>query len=234
MSVKGRIDTMSEGDEGDAERVALIEAIAKAMTSPTYVPVIPTRAKGAAKKLTALKPEFAEHMAIVFGLGEAHDMNVAITGVAYVETHLESALRASFIDQSKDDDARLFDGKAGGLLGGLVAKVRIGYAIGLFGPKTYSDLMLLNDIRNAFAHSLIRIDFSHPDIVQDCASLNLVYGREWSDVAAEDVSKARFFQCVINICGGLLGQEAAVMFKRKHRSLVEVLRTGMTKESELV
>jgi len=39
------------------------------------------------------------------------------------------------------------------------------------GPIAYSDLLLMNDIRNAFAHSLFDLSFANEHIRVDCRSL---------------------------------------------------------------
>ncbi len=65
----------------------------------------------------------------------------------------------------------MFDGAGNGVLGSFSSKIRLAYAISLLGPLSYSDLLLINDIRNVFAHSLHRVSFSHPLIIKDCDRL---------------------------------------------------------------
>jgi len=44
------------------------------------------------------------------------------------------------------------------------AKIRLGYAMKLYGDRTFHDLDLLREVRNAFAHGKLSIDFSTPGI----------------------------------------------------------------------
>ena len=99
------------------------------------------------------------------------DQATAVMGPAYLEHVLERVLKAYFINLSKDDERRMFDGASNGVLGSFSSKIRLAYAISLLGPLSYSDLLLINDIRNVFAHSLHRVSFSHPLIIKDCDRL---------------------------------------------------------------
>jgi hypothetical protein len=49
-------------------------------------------------------------------------------GAAYLEHVLEVYLRTVFKPLSKNDDTRMFDGAAGGILGTFSNKIRIAYA----------------------------------------------------------------------------------------------------------
>ena len=96
----------------------------------------------------------------------------AIMSAAYLDHALELYLRASFVEFSrKEDDQRMFDGAAGGVLGSFSAKIRTAAAMGLIHQRVFRALILINDIRNAFAHSLHVVDFSHEAISADCKQL---------------------------------------------------------------
>lgn len=114
-------------------------------------------------------------MQIVMGDLKSHGhQGAAIIGVAYVEHALERLLFRMFVPMNKEDNKRLFDGSVGGILGSLNAKIRIAHAIGIFGGDIYEDLKLLNAIRNVFAHSLHKVDFSAPELGKDVACLTAV------------------------------------------------------------
>jgi hypothetical protein len=53
------------------------------------------------------------------------------------------------------------------------AKIRMGHALGLFGPQTYEDLKLIKYIRNAFARAPSPISFSTVEIRQACDLLRI-------------------------------------------------------------
>ena len=65
-------------------------------------------------------------------------------------------------------------------MGPFSARVRFAYAIGLVGIKYYEELLLINDIRNRFAHDtllpnqhhkLMTLDFDSPKIRGLCSKL---------------------------------------------------------------
>jgi len=97
-----------------------------------------------------------------------------IMGAAYLEHALELLLRAKFIVLTKADDRRIFDGASGGILGSFSAKIRIAYAMQLLHENPYKALLIINDIRNVFAHSLHKVDFDHELVRKDCISLKKI------------------------------------------------------------
>ena len=114
-------------------------------------------------------------MQVVMGDLKGHgQQGAAIIGVAYIEHALERLLSRMFVPMNKEDHKRLFDGSAGGILGNMNAKLRVAYVIGIFGDDTYENLKLLNTIRNVFAHSLHKLDFSAPELGKDVARLTAV------------------------------------------------------------
>ena len=74
----------------------------------------------------------------------------------------------SYIGREK----RMFSGAQNGVLATVSAKVRIAFALGLLSDETYADLLLINDIRNTFAHSLHKgVNFDNEYVVADCGQL---------------------------------------------------------------
>jgi hypothetical protein len=53
------------------------------------------------------------------------------------------------------------------------AKIRKGYALGLFGQETKESLVIIRLIRNAFAHAPSPVRFSTPEIEEACALLKV-------------------------------------------------------------
>lgn len=100
------------------------------------------------------------------------DQAIALAGPAYLDHALETLLEARFRTLSREDRARMFDGAQGGILGTASAKIRLAFAMELIRDETYRDLLLINDIRNVFAHTLHHCDFDSPLIAQDCAKLS--------------------------------------------------------------
>jgi hypothetical protein len=125
----------------------------------------------ASRRLLKELPTQEEMWRIIADLRLQSAYALAVLGVAHLEHGLERVLKARLIQLSKEDERRMFDGAGNGILGTFSAKIRIAYALSLLGPIAYHDLLLINDIRNVFAHSLHTIDFTHSLISQDCRKL---------------------------------------------------------------
>lgn len=78
-------------------------------------------------------------------------------------------------------------------LGTFSSKIKLGRALGLFGPRTAHDLNLIREIRNAFAHGLRKMNFETPEIRQLVGSLHVI-----NDVANHKRLRPRklFFEAV--------------------------------------
>src|SRR5262245_43039865 len=124
------------------------------------------------KKLLKELPTDDAMRGTLLGLLTASDQVVALAGAAYLDHALQVLLTASFRNLTKKDWTRMFDGAANGILGTTSAKLRVAYAARHLEPQQYKDLLLINDIRNVFAHSLHAIDFSNELVEADCAKLN--------------------------------------------------------------
>jgi len=94
----------------------------------------------------------------------------AVMGAAYLEHALGLHLKNVFKKLDKDDEPVMFD-PTRGILGTFGAKIRIAYALGILHFNPYRAFLLINDIRNVFAHSLYKVDFNHKDVVHDCQQL---------------------------------------------------------------
>jgi DNA-binding MltR family transcriptional regulator len=137
----------------------------------------------ASKKLLKELPSPDEMSELIGNLKQAGHRATAILGAAYLEHALESLLRAYMTEElSKEEVVRLFDGAQGGILGSFSAKIRVAYAIRLLHRNPYRALLLMNDIRNVFAHSLYSVDFCTDLIVQDCKQLTTI-SEELADAA---------------------------------------------------
>ena len=131
----------------------------------------------ASKKLLKELPPKETMDEIISDLMALGPQATAIIGAAYLEHSLELLLRTSFRALSKGDDRRMFDGAARGILGTFSAKIRIAYATKLIHKKVYEALLLINEIRNVFAHSLHKVDFGHELIKKDCRQLGMISPR---------------------------------------------------------
>jgi hypothetical protein len=100
---------------------------------------------------------------------------VAIVGTAILEDALELAIASKFVPLQKDERQYLFGFTADGAEGpiaSLATKIRIGHALDIFGNTTKADLIVIQRIRNAFAHAVVPIDFETEEISMLCDLLN--------------------------------------------------------------
>jgi hypothetical protein len=98
------------------------------------------------------------------------DRVAAILGGAIIEDALRVALLARFRPDKKDHEG-LFDGDKNAPLSTFAARISVAFALRVFGPNTLGDLQCIKAVRNAFAHSLMTLDFATPEIVTVCDAL---------------------------------------------------------------
>jgi len=100
------------------------------------------------------------------------DRVTAVMLGAAVETALERLLASRMrqnLNRTERDQLFGFEGA----VGTFSAKIIIAYAMRIIGPITYSDLKLIKELRNQFAHSRIAFDFQTPQVVAVCNELKI-------------------------------------------------------------
>ena len=91
-------------------------------------------------------------------MNSATDREIALVLQAWLEAGLEKELKRRMPNLGQDMQSELFGGL--GPLASFRAKIVIGFGLGVYGPITLSDLNLIKEIRNAFAHSPFLLDFN--------------------------------------------------------------------------
>ncbi len=87
---------------------------------------------------------------------------------AIIDHALETAIATHFVTP---DHILIFGGNRDGLLSTTYAKISLGYHLGIFPAWIRDDLKILNDIRNAFAHSPLNLSFNSKPIQAKCSQL---------------------------------------------------------------
>jgi len=101
------------------------------------------------------------------------DRAAVLVSATYLELSLESAIRTHFVDITDDEDKALFGGlDRDSPLSNFGAKIRIGYALGVFGPLMRDDLKTIQIIRNCFAHTIEHIDLNSAEVAAAADVLN--------------------------------------------------------------
>lgn len=98
------------------------------------------------------------------------DRGAVIMASALVERALEEAIRAYLIAPAGGIADGWFKGPNAPFQS-FSAKITLGRALGIYGPLLEKSLTGVRRIRNAFAHSMIPLDFSHPTVKAACVKL---------------------------------------------------------------
>jgi hypothetical protein len=107
----------------------------------------------------------------LFALTDSNDRACGIVGGAVIDDALGNAILSYLVkDDELEESLFRFDN---GPLGSFSAKINMGYALGIFGERTHSDMHCIRPIRNAFAHIKSDIDFTHEGIVGICERLTV-------------------------------------------------------------
>lgn len=119
----------------------------------------------------------AELREVFFWLGAdldpAQDRPAAITAATVVEHGLEYALLTLMHRRGPETRDRLFEGDAA-ILRDFSAKTTLAHAMGILGDNSRSDISLIRQIRNTFAHCRHPIGFETPEIAAACEHISVI------------------------------------------------------------
>lgn len=119
------------------------------------------------------------------------DRSLALVLSSVVEQALEMAIATHFVID-EESWQRLFDDNVNGPLSNFAAKIKMGYALGIYKKDIRDELDLIRHIRNTFAHAKFPINFESAEM--EAAVSALIVGRTNRIIYPEDVgaSKSRF------------------------------------------
>lgn len=125
----------------------------------------------------------ARSIPLVEELERQSDRGVAIVGVAWIEEALVAAIHA-FLEKSPSAWDRLF--RKSGPMSSLSAKIDLARLLAMTSDGIHSDLHILREIRNEFAHAVLDKDnsllgFQTPRIRDKCFALKCVKHENLSD-----------------------------------------------------
>lgn len=98
--------------------------------------------------------------------------SIALVMGAVLDQSLEGALLKKLPGIAQNNEGYIFSDDAAPLRD-LDAKIRMAFALGMFGEKTRADLSLIRVIRNTFAHSRMDINFETTEVSKACDFLTL-------------------------------------------------------------
>jgi hypothetical protein len=114
--------------------------------------------------LTREKPAIGDIQEYLKTLMSVDDRSCAIMGGALVEECLEIAIRCRILDPGKTIANGWFKGPNAPFCT-FSAKIQMGLALAIYGPQNHGRILAVKDIRNAFAHRFLPLDFDHPALV---------------------------------------------------------------------
>ena len=138
--------------------------------------------------------------------GQADDRSAALTATAFADTALAlSILVLEPTTPAPDVDALFWNHDA--VYPSFFKRIKEASKRGIIGPKTTENMETVRNIRNVFAHAMVDITFTSPEISEACRRLNL-------DHAAVQFSKGeremryRFCYACDNVFRSLLNWSA--------------------------
>jgi hypothetical protein len=98
------------------------------------------------------------------------DRGLAVMAAALVENALELAIRSRIADPGEHISSAWFSG-INAPFGTFGSKIQLGRALAIYGEHMQGRLATIKDVRNAFAHSSIPLDFTHSAVRDACEGL---------------------------------------------------------------
>jgi hypothetical protein len=92
--------------------------------------------------------------------------------------------------EAEKEQKRLFGGSDDGAMT-FAVKIRLAFALGVFGPRTRNDIDMIRRIRIFFAHDRSHLTFDDPDVVELCAQIKWVDDFPWGGVVGKPPTTAR-------------------------------------------
>lgn len=122
------------------------------------------------------------------------DRAAALIVVSLLEDALKTAISTHFVPTDDNAINQLFgSGIDDGPLATFSARIRLGYALGIYGPDMRADLDTIRLIRNVFAHSRHLLDFSSPEIQNVCKQFIFPTKFPWNDLVQMPTSEKEMF-----------------------------------------
>lgn len=132
------------------------------------------------------------------------DHAIALIGASIVDKALEVAIRSRMVKLDDDEHKRIFSFDHRGPLADLSSRIKIAFALGVYGPRTRADLEHVRDIRNAFAHSISLIRFDAPEVAGICKLLHTPETTTiLTSVADRGTPRGRYIETTVKLAGRL-------------------------------
>lgn len=99
------------------------------------------------------------------------DRGAAIMAAALVENILQMVICTRIVNPGATVQGLWFEGP-NAPFASFAAKIKLGRAVAIYGEHMEKRLGVIKDIRNAFAHRSLPLDFTHPTLIASCLKLS--------------------------------------------------------------
>jgi len=128
------------------------------------------------------------------------DRAAALISASVLEEALRTAILTHFILLDDTAQNQIFAGSEGnGPLSTFSARIRVGFALGIYGPDMKADLETIQLVRNVFAHSRRHLEFSSRPVALVCDQLIFPKKFPWGGLAPKPTSDRDMFIQVAKI-----------------------------------
>jgi hypothetical protein len=139
------------------------------------------------------------------------DRAAAVLGATWLDVRLEKLLESFLIDEPQ-----VVVPLIRGALGRFGARCQMAMALGLISRESFEDLLLIKDIRNAFAHELPGLSFADSRIAGPCRQLHVP--KERPAFARLPVSNPRMlFETSVVALANRISRSAEAAGRRRRR-----------------
>lgn len=121
-------------------------------------------------KISRLTPDSYRFSILVCDLDEKNDLEAVILGGAYLERALEMSIISKLMSLNPEFDLERFATHS--VLKDFEHKITLALHMGIFGEKLYSQLKIIKEIRNYFAHSVFTLGFDNEHVNDRALNLN--------------------------------------------------------------
>lgn len=102
---------------------------------------------------------------------DRNERSAVLTLVSLLEGAFQLSLKKRLERDEKGEHSYLFN--PGCPLRDLSSKIKIGFALKMYGPQTRDDLDAIREVRNSFAHSMSLIDFGTQEVANVCNRITI-------------------------------------------------------------
>jgi hypothetical protein len=143
-----------------------------------------------------------------------NDRAVALAVTALLEQFLEAAI-STHLEIDENEARKLFDDDRDGPLSTFSRKIAMGYALGVYDSHVKSDLNFIRQIRNAFAHAKLHLDFDTPEIAAIINHINLVRSSQFQSMSGNTSKSSRkiFVSCIRLLCAYFNDEQKPMKYK---------------------